>query len=324
VDYIKPDTILEFWRTPKGGAPTLFNTYFVRKIEYVDNGQERVIATGYDPNELLKRRIVAYYASSAYSQKSDAADSIIWFLNSENLGTEATDTDRSLSPYLSGAGSPDSGPVTTMGFAWRNVLTVCQDICEASRKAGTELYFDWKPYVYTDGSIRYYFYTYLTQPGRDHTSTGDSPVLFGRDYGNLVDANLTYDYTDEINYIYAGGQGQEANREIVEVEDTTRIGISLWNRREGFADVRNATSADPTDEITARANAALEAGRPKVTFTGTLTDTYQYKLGIDWNWGDRITCSHFGRQFDGVIKEVSISVSEDGKETISVGIEVDL
>jgi hypothetical protein len=326
-DYIAPDAMLEFWRKPERGAIGLFGLYFVRRWELADiNGTDKVVVTGYDAIELMRRRIVAYAAGSAYAQKTGKADEILWEVVVENMGVSVTDADRSLAAYLSGTPPVYSCPEITMGFAWRNVLSVCQDICEASRQAGTELYFDWEPYISVTSGINFYFHTYTGQRGSDRSadSTTANPVFFGRDWGNLVGASLAYDYTEEVNYVYAGGAGEEANREIVEVEDATREGVSVWNRREGFCDARNASSADPTDEITSRGNASLEAGRPKITFSGTLTDTYQFKFGVDWFYGDRVTCSHFGRQFDGVIKALAITVSDSGVETIDVRIEANL
>ena len=118
--------------------------------------------------------------------------------------------------------------------------------------------------------------------------------------------------------MYTGGQGEEAEREIVEVSDAARIGMSPWNRREGFADARNEST---TAGVTAKGNEVLAAGRPRLRFSASLKDTELARYGMEWEFGDRVTASYRGRQFDGMIKAVTIGV--DGDESIGARIEVE-
>ena len=142
--------------------------------------------------------------------------------------------------------------------------------------------------------------------------------MFSPEWGSLDDATVTYDHTQEENYVYAGGQGERSDRDVQEVSDTSLINASPWGRREGFKDARNEeTSAAVLDA----ANDRLIARRPFVTFTGRLLDIDNMRYGLDWFLGDKVTASVFGQQYDGVIRAVHVKVDRTGEERITAKIE---
>ncbi|KRT76727.1 MAG: hypothetical protein XU14_C0033G0025 [Armatimonadetes bacterium CSP1-3] len=316
---LKIDGIVEFWRKPQGGALALQISGTLRVItESTDaQGVDKILIEGPDVNELLERRIVAYAAASSQADKTDQADDMLKAIARENLGSSATAA-RNLTA-LGFTVHPDlaAGPSVTRGFAWREVSRVYREIVDASAGLGTDLYWEIVPVSPTSFELR----TYTGQPGVDRSyGSGSNPVLFGLLWGNLADPKLTRDYSQEITTIYAGGQGEEASRLIVEVSDATRLNRSPWNRREAFADARNERD---TDGVTAIANARLNDGKPRLRFSGKLLDTPQAVYGKDWNFGDRVTVEYRGRQLDGLVNAVTVKVDGEGNETVEARFEVE-
>jgi len=175
------------------------------------------------------------------------------------------------------------------------------------------------PVVVSSSAIGFQFRTYTDQPGQDRTYDSNNPVMFSKEWGNLSDPILRYDYTAEANYVYGGGQGEEANRTISEQSDLPRIGLSVWNRREKFADARNETTANG---VANKAEAVLNDNKPLKRFTGTLLDTPQSRYGVDWFFGDKVEVSYRGIQFQGIIKALKIKLDREGNEIITAKVEV--
>jgi len=207
----------------------------------------------------------------------------------------------------------------TRAFSYRKLDILFDELANHSRQLGTRLYYDFVPVLQSDDTNGFDFRTFTGQPGRDRTYDSGSPVIFGREYGNLEMGSLEYDWSEEENYIYAGGQGTEADRNIQEVSDTARVGASPWNRCEGFADAR---MSETDDAVVAQGRAALEEGRPRKTFDGILLDTPQARYGKDWEFGDLVTATYGGEQFDGVVSFVQVSVDENGQERVEARLDI--
>jgi hypothetical protein len=314
---IRLDGMVEFWRAAEGGTLRLVRVGFIRKLNSAGDadGNNILVISGPDGVELLNRRISAYAAGTAYVDKSDQADDLIKAIVRENLGSLAVTAARDLSG-MNFTVAPDwsLGPTVEKKFSWKNVLGTIKDVADASREAGTELYFDVEPVVISETQIGFELRTYTGQIGMDRTGS----AYFGVEWGNLASPKLEQDFETEVNYVYAGGQGEETDRLIVQVSDSARIGASPWNRREAFADARNE---DTVNGVTAKGNEVLEAGRPRMRFSGTLLDTEQTRYGIDWDFGDRVTAMYQGLQFDGMIRAVRLELSVDGEETVDCKVE---
>lgn len=315
---LQPDNRIAVWRTPAGGARNLERVYLIRRLlDTTDaDGKRTLTVTGLDGNDLLARRIVAYVSGAAQAVMTDQADDMCKAVVTDNLGTDAVAA-RQLSTYLSVQGDLAAGPSITMAFAWRDVLTTLQDIAEAARQAGTAVYWDVVPLSATTWEFR----TATGQPGADHSyPSGVNPVLLGLEYGNLQEPSLERDWSEEVTYVYAGGQGEGAARTIVEVEDTARSGRSVLGRREAFEDARDDTT---TAAVTARANSRLSTGRPRLRFSGKIVDSPGTRYGIEWRWGDRLTATYQGQTVEAIVKAVKVSVDDNGKETLDARLEVE-
>ena len=128
----------------------------------------------------------------------------------------------------------------------------------------------------------------------------------------MIDPSLEYDYTEEENYIYATGKGEEADREVVQVSDSDRYSVSQWARIEGQADSRNQTG----DGVREAGRDKLNDGRPKIRFTATPIDVTGTRFGRDWDFGDKVTSKFRNIELQPIIRAVSISVNENGEESI--------
>lgn len=315
---LQPDRMVQVWRQPTGGRLGLWRVYFVRRWRFETQGADDIVTfSGPDTNDLLRRRIVAAFSGSSQASKTDFADDMIKAVVSESVLDSAapipTNGTRVWSD-LSVAVDTGNGPTITKAFSFDKLLTtsgqgVLSSLAKAAREDKIGIYFDIAPNVVSSNSINFRFQTFIGQPGQDVSDA----VVFDQSRGNLANPFLEEDYTEEENYIYAGGQGQHADRNVQQVVDSSRTGISQWNRCEGFADARNQPTVNGTREV---GRNALNEGRPRIRFGGIPVDTKGTRFGIDWNFGDKVTALYQDREFTPVIKVVTLSVDSDGRETI--------
>lgn len=313
---LRRDRMIQVWRAPHGNSLSLFRPYFIRRWRYEFQGKEEKLSVfGVDPNELMRRRIVANYADLAQTQKTDYADDMMKEIVTEQFVSDVWGPDagsRDLPPaYFSVQGDLAAGPILTKGFSWRRVMNVLQDLQKASREAETEVFWDVIVNNVTSSTISFQFRTKTGQPGRDLSDYG---VLFSLEKGNLRDPFYDFDATEEENYIFAGGQGTEEDRVTDEAYDAARYNASQWNRCEGFADARNQTTANGVREA---ARTILEIGRPRERFGAHLSDVEGMRFGVDWNWGDKVKASYRDKEFDAIVWTVQLSLNQDGYETIT-------
>jgi len=314
---LRSDRMVQLWYTPRGATlGKLWNVYFIRKWKFKGQGVEYF--SGPDVNELLRRRIVAAYTGSTQAKKTAIeADDLMKEVVSESLSDSADPTPdygTRVWANLSVQADQTLGPQITDSFPFKRLLTadgggVLPGIARAAQVQGVEVFFAIVPNVVTKSSITFQFRTYINQPGQDVTNK----VIFEEAANNLANAELEYDYSDETNYIYATGQGQEAAREVQQIYDTTRINQSIWGRIEGEADSRDQDSANG---VSTSGRMALWDGRPKIRFTSTPLDTEGTPFGIAWDWGDKVTTKFDVVQFDSIVRAVTLSVDQSGRKSI--------
>lgn len=333
-DSLQVDRQVQFWRESNSQQqPAADFVGFLRKWSFktTGGGDTTITLRGPDQNELLARRIVAYAAGT--EQAKTTADSAGDFhidgsmvdIVRENMGASATDTDRDLSANgFSVRFTNDRVPTpeAERAFAWREIPRILTDLNQTSRTLGTEIY----PNVFVngvdaDGTVVFEFSALDNAPGGDRSWTADGVVskssVFGLRWGNLVDPELEFDYSKEINYVYVGGPGEGIDRQIVEVSDATRVNASIWNRREKFVDARNETN---TAQMTAKGNDMLNRGRPIVRFNGKIMSTEQTPYG-EWGLGTRVTIEYQQFKFNGIVRNVHVVVDANGVETVTSNVE---
>jgi len=303
------DRRVEVWRIADTGLSRLVRTYFLRWIarDTDADGRETITMGGPDYNYLLSRRIVDADSGSAGASKSAPADDMIKAIARENLG-DLANVDRDLSPYgFEVAPDYSLAPTLTKEFCRRNVLTVCQDIASESGDQGTPLYFDIVTLTPTTMKLR----TWIERRGADKTSTR-TPFSLLR--GTLASATLTRDWSQEVNHVYAAGQGTEAERKVIHVEDKTAIGASSFNRSEMLAEGSIYTT---TASLTSYGRTVLRENRAKYRFQATLADAPGSRFQLDWDFGDLIAAEYDEEIFPCEVAAIHGTVTPDS-ETIEV------
>lgn len=313
-DFFKKDGRVSVWRAVAGRQPKMDGdaVYLIRKIEY---GINTTRITAYHVNTLLARRIIAYAAGTSYTSKTAAAaDNQIKTIVSENFGggisaanRDGAETQADISAYLSIQANLGLGASIAKACTRRRVADVIRELCEASTTAGTYLAAEIVAPTETTLELR----TYTGQRGVDHRASSGSPVIVSVERGNLENPQLTVDWTDEITFAIAGGQGEGANRLIATASDSTRMGESAFGRIEDFLDMANVADATALQDD---ADAAVRNGRARITFSGDLIDTPAATRGIHYDVGDIVTGEFRKQQYDVRLDVIHTSVAR-GKVT---------
>lgn len=307
--------MIQFWRQPQGRAMSLWRSYFAGAWEpATDAAGDTVIAVyGYDPNTLLRRRVVASHVKETESlATAEEADDLMKRIVSDsmlNTITPTPDAGTRAWSLLSVQGNLTAGPQLTRAFAWDCVDEELAEIAQAAKTAGTEVFFDIVESNITSTSIAFEFRTKTGQPGQDLTSR----VVFSEENKSLVTPRLLIDYRGGINYVYSVGQGEGPGTPVIQVEDAALWGASIWSRREGYA---YGGGEDADNGVREVGRAALAEGRPDRTFSASTQDVDGTRFGRDWNWGDKVRAKAFGFEFDCIVRKATIYIDQDGNERI--------
>lgn len=298
------------WRSINGRPPALDGgaIWLIRRFEFSDD-YTRI--TAIHANHLLWRRIAAYASGTSYTSKSAAAaDDQIKTIANENFGSSISAADRDgaetqadVNAYLSVQASLGLGASIAKAFARRKIGDVIQELCQASTTAGT--YLSAEIVAPTESTLE--LRTYATQRGVDHRATSGQPVILSPERGNLENARLVVDHTEEATFIVVGGQGEGANRLIATASDSTRMGLSPFGRIERFVDMSNVSDATQLQD---EADAALRNARPRITLTGDLVETPGTTRGIHFDLGDIVTVAFCGKQYDCRLDVIHETVSQ--------------
>ena len=317
-DYlVEPDRLLYIHRKPEGGRRSLEMVGFLTKPKWKDDseGLTTLLLNGPDQNGLLKRRTVQYRAGQSETEKANMeADDLMKEIVTENVGPPPiTDgyysEERGLAQFTC-ADDLTLGPQTSISCAWRNVLTVLQEVAITAAELGTAVYFD----VVPTKPGWFEFRTYIGQMGIDRTyPDGEKPVIFGVDRGNLHSPSLEYDYERELNHVIGLGWGNAQDREIDPERWKPGLYRSIWNRRESTQDARGQSTREG---IAAMAQMKLRENRPLRRFRGELVDTPLTRYGVDYGFGDMVSSVYRGQFFVGMVSAVRVRVDEDGSEQV--------
>lgn len=313
---LAPDRMVQLWRAPDGMPLSLWRVYFIRRWKFEMQGSQDVVTLfGPDSLDLMRRRVVAAYRGSSQAKKSGLADDLMKAYVTDALsdanppipsaGTRAWSR-------LSVASNVGLGPSVSRDLPYHKLLTssgngVLSVLSKAAKEAGTEVFFDVIPIAVSGDSITFGFVTAVNQPGLDVSDK----VVFDVQRGNMLNPALEYDYSDEENYIYAAGQGEESTRKVAQVYDNTRYGNSIWNRCEGSTDAQESTIA----ALQSAGRTALSEGRPKIRFTATPVDTKGTRFGEHWDVGYKVRAKFKTIDFATIIRSATINLTPKG-ETI--------
>jgi hypothetical protein len=319
---IKKDRMIQIWRKPVGGNNRLWEAFFVRRWEFgAEGATEYVLLEGPGLNELLRRRVMLGFAGTAEGLKTGAADDLMKAYMTESVADPASPTlsyGTRVWNYLSIKPDSSLGPTITKDAQLGTRLLersgggLLPDLADLAANEGVLTFFGIIPDSVGRDSLTLQFVTYINQPGKDVSSK----VTFSKENLNLLNPRLTYDFSDEDNYVYSGGTGKNEARNIGQAYDTSSINSSIWGRCEGFVSATNQAG----DSLDSAAQRGLEAAGPKISMVGTLVDTDKARYGVDWDTGDRVTVENRGISFTGIVWGTTLQVIGE-VETIQSRIE---
>jgi len=316
-DFFKADGKIEVYRKIGGGEFYLeCNTQWVIRLvrfKTDESGKSFIHILARDGVSLIDRRIIAYPAQSSYAKKTNNADNMILSLLRENIGSLAVDTARDLSEYfvIPPDNSPSICPSISHNCAWKKLLDTIKSICEISTNQGTYLTFD---VVKGDGKT-FVFEIYTGLRGVDRGLTSENKMIFSISRGNLSYSTLALDRTEERNYIYAGGQGEEDARIIREYANDDAISISPYNRIEDFFD---ATADSSPDYVVAQAKEREIEARAKIVSNSHIQQTMNYLYGYHYFFGDIVVMEHKDFSVDVHLDTVHIVCDSGSRETVKI------
>lgn len=312
---IATDQRVRFQRRPPGGSLLTDFDGLIR------DWKSRQIAGGYRDSIsgpgmgwLLSGRRVAYYAGHASAVMTDQADDMMLEIVRDNLGADALvangrkaagNISASLFTVQTGVGA---GPSITLGFSYQHVLDTVNKVAEAARQAGTPVY--WTVAPVGDG---FEFRVNTGQLGQDRTS-GQNALTFGPEFGNFENGELSFVSRNEVNRVYALGQGDGTNRNVQSGEDTARSGASPWALREDAAEDAALTTDAALLDL---ADARVLAGRPFYALQGDMVSTDETQYGRDWDLGDLVNVSFHGVQKPALVRSVHVVMDENNRETVT-------
>lgn len=314
----KIDGRVEFWKSLNGGPMYLDGdtVYFIRKPERDLNADmtKSMAFSGHDTIGLLNRRttvpdkakLKAYYNVTTLKEADDVLKDIWTNYFGSNADVVATAAYGN-SPAGTGVGFDISALITsqdpltqaqqiTKKFPNANVLQVMQEIAQNSTQLGTYLAFD----IVTDGDA-FEFRTYANQRGQDRRASTGNALLIGTQAGNVLTYHYEDDHTNEATYLVSG-QGTP-------VFSATREGVGPFGRI--MKNIPAAASGNAAHQ-TAYSQSQLRYNRSKKLFTATMIQTEGCLYGKHYGYGDYVTVSEFGQQFDCHLDAVKTTLSGSG------------
>jgi len=321
-ELLRRDNMVQLWHAPSGGALRLFRVYFIRRwLWELREGRLKLEIGGVDSNDLLRRRVIAAPTDIPRGEaRGDTADNLMRARVHQET-TEASSwvitVDYGSRTWSQFGVEADVGGALGIGvreLSYKPLLEfggggVLQELIKAADDNGDKLYFDVAPEVIAGGSIRFVFRVYQDCLGTDRTVTGG--LVFGPQFGNLLDGELEYDYTREINNLYYGPVGPRGKGQMKQEYDASAIDASVWNRCEGYGG----------DISVAETMRELERSKGRRRFVGRLVSTAQTVFGRDWDFGDRVRINFGADSFNALVRAVTWEVTNDGNLTVHARID---
>lgn len=324
-----------------------------------DDGMNVIELYGRSPIDLLNRRHIIQNAGSSYTTKVDQIDDMMKAIVRDQMlyGSArdedgAVDNSRAYPQYeFTVQADLSLGPSITKSFADRNVLDVLKDLRDISIQknldfsSNRKIYFDiididtrdFEIFILdtdygiildengdgvldelsfeTLATIGFQFVTFADLRGTDRSEG----LEFSVENGNLEAPSYRISHFDEVNAVYAKGQGEGDSREVELVEDTLRIDTSRWNRSEDVLEASDETTAAGLQES---GRARLGEGRPLEELYATFVNnpgnenTPRSLYGLDWDLGDLLKVKYAGQQFASEVMTVYVSINENGAENV--------
>lgn len=140
---------------------------------------------------------------------------------------------------------------------------------------------------------------------KDNVYQEDS-FIFDINLGNMNIPIFSKNSSEEINFLYLKGAGQDPNAIESTIYNEGRINKSPWNRIELFKSFPRATS---TSELNLEGIRLLEERQAQEKFTFNINQTEPYSWPDKWDLGDVVTAQYAAKEFLKQISELTVLVT---------------
>lgn len=270
-----------------------------------------ITVTAYSLIELTRRRINAYPAGNkTYSVFTSAFTGNIMkalvrynMTSSFNALRDGNDSYVAIS-NLAVDNDTNDGASVSVGCSRNNVYDVLQTLANNSQQSGSWIIGT----IISDGNA-WTFKTFATAFGRNRTNQQSLSI----DNRNIEQIQLTYDFSNEINFGISAGSGTETAR-LIGTASSATITRSPYSRREYlYSNPQLRTQND----VNAAASALVRQMRPAFGFKCSLLQTPDYVRGIDYNVGDILNVLFMGQVFTTRLDVIEVSIDERGINEIA-------
>ena len=180
----------------------------------------------------------------------------------------------------------DPGDVVEYSARYTNLLTACETVSEA----GGVRFGLYCPTENYDPTILYLGVKRVWgEDRRINSSLTTDRMFFHYESGNMEIPILSFNYSEEKNLAYVGGQGIGANRRILELEDTDATARNAWARKEAFVDSRGG---DNDQKLLTEGLAYLSKNAARQTLTFNVRQVPGSLWPNNWGLGDIITAKY--------------------------------
>lgn len=241
-------------------------------VKQVSVDSETITVSGNDyAGDLLGCRIATYATSTdtGYDTQIGSAETVMRHYIEVNL-TNSSDAARCDPVFALADNDYTRGNLICVSARFQTLLELLETCCTLGECG-------WSASVVEDDSARGWHIVWDVRLGLDRTQSQDvnSWILLSEENGTAQ----IHDFCDnlpETNYVYVAGQGEDAERTVLQVGSDELIGIY---RRESFADARDTDDAETL----------AERGREKISEA--------IKTSIEMTYLESPSCV-YGRDFD--------------------------
>lgn len=261
--------------------------------------------------QLLTRRVVVPNPTYEESTKIGAAEFVLKGFIADCMITPL-DSDR-IFPGVSSEISTDEGEIVEYSARYINLMTVCENVANAGKIdfgliEGNSV-----------GEVIVRARSVWGKDRREGNTAGNPETKLSFLRGTMDIPIYTNNTSDEKTFVYVGGEGQGAERNVLTVSAAYN---GKWGRKEAFIEGRQQGS---TLSLVSVGNAYLEDKKQTETLSFDIIQTIGSRWLVDWDLGDLITARYFDKVFDKKIVEVAVVVSGESSsqmiETVTVELE---
>lgn len=234
--------------------------------------------TGRSAECLLARRIVPTQTNF----QNVTAENVIRSLINQNV-IDPSNAARAI-PFIQLGAAKGFAETINKQVTGKNLLDVITDIC-IEQNYCFEM-------TFSNGIFTFDLYKGVD---RSFSQNINSPVVFSPAFENLGNTDYTRDRSTYYNAVYVAGEGEGADRKIVNV--VAADNPTGFYMRETWVDARNTSSttagtpmtdAEYTEVLEQQGYEKLGASKETTDFSGEILNNNVYIYGVDYNLGDKV------------------------------------